>query len=513
MTQPKLNQPSIFFGPWPGGVNYSQPAEFIKEGELFSMQNCRIDVEGSVATRGGITKHHTSALNSGTSTIAAAKQIGWSPTSDSLVAVAGNQFLEDADKDGNFVDLTNATTITAGQENLVSMAFGDGRLMLCNGVDATPLTQTAKGGGLATQDVDSRFTAPKFVAYWDNRAWWAYLTVGGSLMPWRVWRSDVEDVTTYGATNFHNVLAGQAEIVGIKPWGDFLAIHFKAEDDLEGIAAIMPSGIATIPNVVRILGDKASVANGSIQNLPDGRQIFARPDGVYTWRRTDRSYEKVSGNLDGPRYWDNINRNKLYLAHSVLFEDLNQYRLTVPYGTTQTRPNHTIVYDYLHDRWMGPETNFTAACSFLMDRKVYVGGDDGFIRQHNTTTKNDDAAAVDSWFYTAALRPAASVRKFRWLVAQHYFDAVGAWYVTVQQLGPSLAPYLDQFQQGDTFDAIGTTFRIGTSQIGGAGIADSEVTQLTGYDSHLQFFFRNGNANEPFRIRQTEAWFKPRKDS
>jgi len=148
-----------------------------------------------------------------------------------------------------------------------------------------------------------------------------------------------------------------------------------------------------------------------------------------------------------------------------------------------------------------------------MDRKVYVGGDDGFIRQHNTTTKNDDSAAVDSWFFTAALRPAASVRKFRWLVAQHYFDAVGAWYVAVQQLGPSLTPYLDQFQQGDTFDAIGTTFKIGTSQIGGAGIADSEVTQLTGYDSHLQFFFRNGNANEPFRIRQTEAWFKPRKDS
>ena len=512
MTQSRLNFPSILFGPWPGGVNYSQPSEFIRPEELFCMQNTVFDFEASVKSRGGITKHNSSALNSG-ATVTGARHVGWTPTTDTLVAVSGDQFLEDAAKNGTFVDRTGAgVTITAGDENIHSMTFGDGRLMLCNGVDTTPYAQVARLGNLAAQDVDSRFTKPKFVAYWDNRAWWGYLTVSGVLTQWRVWRSDVEDVTTYGATNFNNVLSGQIEITGMKPWSDLLAVHFKS-DDQEGIAAILPSSLSTIPYVVRVLGEKGTIAHNSIQNIPGGKQIFLREDGVYTFRRSDMTYQKISGNLDGPRYWDKVRKDKLFLSHSVLYDKLNQYRLTLPFGSTQDTPNHTIIYDYLEDRWMGPELNFTAGVSFIMDRDLFVGDYDGFIRQHDTANKNDDSSAVDSLFLTGAQKPVDSIQKFRWLAAQHYFDALGNWQVAVQQLGPEVTPFLSQFTVGDDFDAIETAFTIGVSKIAGAGIADSEFTQLTGYDSHLQFFYRNANANEPFRIRRAEAWFKPRKDA
>lgn len=500
----RQSYPYTEFGPYTGGVNYSRAAQFLGPNEIYSMQNCRVDTEGGVSKREGILKHNSTAMNSG-ATVAGCGQVAWSPTTDAIFAVAGNQFLEDDAKDGTFSDLTNGQTITAGA--LISHAFGNGQLMLTDGTNA-PLNQAARSGALGLQDVDARFTVAKYVAYWDNRAWWAHLVVGGSTMGWRVWRSDVGDVGTYGATNFHNIMTGEVEITAIHPTADFLAVHYRSPQK-EGIAGLVPQGLTATPYVPRYFTTLATVAPYSVQNLPGSRQIFVRMDGIYVWNWGTREVTKVSQALDGARYWDNVAKGSLHLSHSLLHEPRNEYWLTLPYGSVTT-PNHTIIYDHSRNIFYGPMLSYTRASSCVVDRKPYMGDFAGFLQQHETGD-GDNSAAIDGWFTTAALKPEEAIRTFRWLRAEHYYDSVGGWFVTVEQLGRNTN--LKQLEMGGDYDLVQSTFKIAVSRIGGGGNVFHDMTQLLGHDSHLQFRFRNPGEDEPFTMRKTIAWYKPRKES
>lgn len=494
--------PYIEFGPYLEGVNYRDAATRLGPSQVYSMKNCEIAQDGSLVKRNGFTEHIDGDL-SGDPTIQGCGQSIFSPSSDQIWVVAGDKFY--TSNGSAWTNRTGGATITDGDDNIVDWAMLGDLLAITNNVDA-PLSQADASSNIAAADVDSRFTKAKCVEYWDNRAWWANLEVGGNRFSWRVWYSNPLDPAAYDATDFKNILNGQGEITGLIDMGDFLGVHYN-NDLKSGIVAIMPQGIASIPYTEpRSLARKGTIAPRSIKNLSNGTQVFARKDGIYEWTVGNQP-TKISGPLDGERYWDNINQNRMQYAHAVDYEDRNQYWIWLPYGSSQQNPNHVMVWDYANRRWFGPMV-YTRCSSAMIDRKPFAGGYDlGQLFEHDNGT-NDNGSGIDWWAYTGALTPEEGISKYRWLAAQHEYKVTGAHQINVVQISPKEASVASSFEAGGSFDAIGVDFAVGVSKIGGAGIVDRELTQLKGYDSHVQLFFANANADEACEVRESLAFFK-----
>ena len=484
----------IQYGPWYGGVDYSRPAETLPVNMLFAMQNCRIGNAGQIEKRNGFSKYIASAL-AGTPTLTACGDHRFSAASSSVFVVAGDTFYEDVS--GTWTDRTGGQTITAADDNIFALANAAGTLCLSNGVDA-PLKWTAAAGNIALLDVDSRFTWSKHLAYWDNRIWHGNTSAGTD----RVYRSDSGDIETIGATSFHTV---DQDIDGLAPFRNMLTIHQQ-----DGIHGLFPTGNADVPYAQQRVADKGACAHRSIVVLPDGTMVYVRGDGVYEWSPSTSAPAKISHPLDGTRYWDTLNKSRLQFAHAVDYEQRNEVWIWLPYGVSQTTNNHVMVWNYRYRIWYGPYTVAGARnCSALIDNQPHAGGySDGLLYKHDDGT-NDNTAAIDAWFETAAPFAISAVDQVRWFYARTFFDPAGDQRVQVQQKAPGIPTRSDAFDLGGSFDAIETAFTIGVSAIAGEDLIRGETTDLYGYDPETQLRYTNSNADEPFTIRQVNLVHKP----
>ena len=499
---------SLQLGPWTGGVNFAVPAEDLTPNDIFDGQNVRIGVGGEVTKRGGSEPYNGSAI-SGSPTITALGEQRFSASSEKGFVIAGTKFFED-NLSGTLTDRTAAgTSITAGNDNTFQTVNANGTLIATNGVASDDIIKwTAAGGDTADLGgYTSRFSTAVAVDFFDNRLWFGNLT-GSSGTTDRIWRSDTADIETYGANSFHRF--GE-EITAVKKIGNGLAVH-----TLNGIYLLVPTGNAATPyrqiqraNTGTI--SERSVVTVQIPNTGEV-QLYIRRDGIYLFNGD--SAQKISWKLDGARYWDTINGDRLHKSHAVVYPNRNEVWFFVPHGASQVTMNHHIVFDYVRQIFYPPFLGIARNSSGVINDVPHCGGlSDGYVYKHESTNIYDNdgstSSGIDAFFETAAPSPMGTDVRLRWLFARTGYDVEGNDEVTIGYSSPGIVSEFTTFTQEGGFDAIETDFEIGSSAIAGEGSLSSVDTDLSGYDSNVKMRYGNANTSETFTIRRVMLVYKP----
>lgn len=230
--------------------------------------------------------------------------------------------------------------LTATEESLVSFAFplfaADRYLVYTNGVD-----NIRKYSGTGN-DADLGGTPPKCKYLIDFKGYLvlAHIIDGGDTFFARVQWSDAGDPEEWDPITSDSgaidLLDDSTEITGISRFGDFLAVHKES--------CIYLGQLVNTTDVFRFTKKEAAgtIANGSIQNLPDGSQIYLARDGI-------RLFNGVTSDLiPSPiieELRDSINPEFVQRATSVLVKDLDEYWCGIPIGS-QEEPETIYKYNY-----------------------------------------------------------------------------------------------------------------------------------------------------------------------
>lgn len=484
---------SLQLGPWTGGVIYNRPAEDLTANELSSMRNCRINAAGAVEKRKGFASYESAAAIAGTPTVTGVHEYYYTSSSAYTVITAGAKIYY---YNSGWSDITGALTITAGDDNNFKFvttgekASGNNRMVATNGIDA-PIVWGGSGNAAAL-NLDGRFTTAKSVAWWDNRLWLANTNANDN----RIWRSDILDIETWGASNYYNV--GE-EITALVPMQNSLAIHTR-----NGIYTLTPTGNAAIPFQLQQRTQAGTVASRACLTLPNERQIFVRPDGVYMWSGSEE-ITKISYALDDG-FWPDLNNGRLEYIHAVYYPSVNEVWFFIPTAAS-TNMDNCIIYNERFDIWFGPYTGFQRGCSALVDETPHAGGFDGKLYNMVSSVYNDAGSSIQATFVTGAPAPVGGDVRLRWLYSRTYFDQTGDYNLLIQQESGGLVA------TSNNLNLQTAGFQLDLSQLDldrlGSLRMVSADTDMTGYDAQCSLQFVNNNANEYFRIRRTHLVYRP----
>ena len=479
---------TVQYGPWTDGVLYSNAVEDVSRSGLSDMFNMRVGSSGQVETRSGTASYQSASALAGAPTITLATEYKPNASTTHTVIAAGSALYY---YNSGWSAITGSLTITAGDTNTFESANCNGTLVATNGVN--PPWKWSGSSNATALDVDSRFTTAKHLAWFDNRLWLANTNANTS----QLWYSDIGDIETWGATSFYNF---QAAITAIVPAQNALIVH-----TLDGIFTLIPTGNTTIPYHRQQRTVEAAIDGLSTVSLPADVQLFLQPDGVYSWSGGSQ-VEKISHQLDNG-YWPKLNTSALENSIALRYPDANEVWFFLPYGTTQTKPNHVMVYNTRFTCWSGPfEFSAGRASAGLIAEKPHAGGYDGLLYDMDIGT-NDNGSAIPWSFSTGAPAPFGSDVRLRWLYARTYFDGAGNYYSTVTQDSSGLIGTTEQLSlKSDAFvlgaDALGTGALNTTRMIG-------RDTNLTGYDPHSSLSYSNGGLNQGATFRRIHLQFKP----
>ena len=481
---------SITLGPWSGGVNYSLPAEEVAPNGLHDMSNCAIGLAGEVKKRKGYAKFNASTLNSG-ATITGFGQVTLAGTAK-VFAFAGNKFYDVTG--GSGTDRTGSETITAGNDYTWDWVLAGSTLVAANGYDNKAIKWTGGSNNISELDVDSRFTKPTYVEFWENRLWAANENSNSD----RLWRSDIGDIETWGSLSYYNF---GYDLTGLRAFRNTLAVHTEY-----GIHTLTPSGNSTIPFQVQQQTQRGTIAGRSIVTLPGERQLFIRNDGVYEWSGGPQ-INKISFALDD-RYWPNLNTARLPYAFALYWPKQEEVWFFLPHGSGQTTMNHVIVYSRRMDCWFGPYENFTRDAAAIIDTEPHAGDFAGFIMQHNIND-NDDGDAIKAFFETANITPLGSGVEVRWLYANTSFDNLGPYELSVQQTAAGIVGTTENIDMGQSGSLLDSTLRLDESLVAPDVSVLYADTDLSGYDSYSKLRFSNLADDETFTVRRVNLMYKP----
>ncbi len=478
----------IEYGPWDGGIDFSRPALDLEPNLIYTLQDCEVLFSGQVTRRKGFDEYITGAF-SGTPAITALGKHRFSAGTERAFTVGGAVFYEDVT--GTWTDRTGGQTITAAADNTFVTANCAGTMVLTNGVDAM-LKWSAAGGNLALLDVDSRFTTALACTFWDNRAWFGNLSSGED----RAHMSDSTDIETYGANNFYLT---DGPVTGILPVKTYLSIH-----NSDGIWGLFPTGNSDVPYSRQRRAALGTVSERGLVQLPNGSQMFPQLDGIYEWDgATDP--QKISQRLDGDRFWNLVDLDRIQQSHAVVYPIKNQVYFSLPIAATvggsQTNMSQVIVWDYMRRIWCGRYV-ISRNCSAYFDNIPHMGDYAGLVWKHDTGT-NDNAGKISGSFLTASPPVEGLHRKVRWLFARHEFEKESTDYnPSVTQLGSNIVSHTESFNIGDTSDALVTEFTIGSSAIRGQEVADTIDTELWGWAAASQLKYFHHEVDQSFTLRR-----------
>lgn len=482
---------SIRHGPWTSGVRYDLPAEEQSTSMLYAMSNTKVGLSGEVRKRLGFAKYIATALSS--TTLTAVGYAQFSASSGNAFCVAGTALYEDMSGTWTERMPSSGVSITAATDNTFEWVNAGGTIVLTNGVNGT-IKWAASGGDCAALDVDSRFSTADHVEYFDGRLWLANTNANED----RVWRSDAGDIETWGSTSFYGI---DHPITGLKAFSNALAVH--AED---GIWLLQPTGNSSVPFSVQRQVGSGTISGRALVTLPDGSQVFPRRDGIYRWH--GGPVAKISGALDGSRYWDNINASRLLQSFAVVYPDQNEVWFQVPYGAGQSNMNHTIVFDYNRGIWYGPYEDYTRNCGAIVDDIPHLGGvGDGLLYKHDSGT-NDNTAAIVASFQTGATPPSGGEVDVRWQYARHYFELKGDHSVQVGQRSTGIVGETESIEMGGSYAGL-DSFVLGIDILAEPDLVLLSDTDLHGYDPHTSLRYQNSGADEEFIFRRVHLQYKP----
>ena len=453
-----INSDGLQLGPWLGGVRYDRPAEECSATELSDMLNTRVDQAGQVETRGGSLSYKTIGPLTGAPALTLCAEFAQDADTTYVVVAAGAVLYRYSSSSGGWLAITGTTTITSGTDNTFEWANANGTLVITNGTDTDAITWTGTGNATALDD-NARFAKAKHTAWYDNRLWMANVSGAAD----RLWFSDTADIETWGATSFFNF---GGIITGIVPSQNALVVHTTI-----GLFTLIPTGSATAPYRPNSRTQGAGIDGRSCVSLPNDKQLMLRTDGIYAWSG-GAELEKISGPLDGERYWDNINVYRLRRAWALEYPARNEVWFGLPYGTSQSTMNHVIVYNRLLGIWFGPYTGWERNASCIIDDTPHLAGHDGVL--YDSDTGDDDSGVgIAARFETGGPPPISADYKVRWLSVRMFFDAQGPYDCYVLQLAAGVDG------ETQTLSLAGGSFWLDVSYLDGPGILQGRQQAAT----------------------------------
>lgn len=287
-------------------------------------------------------------------------------------------------------------------------------LVYTNGVD-----NIRKYSGTGN-DADLGGTPPKCKYLIDFKGYLvlAHVIDGGTTYFARVQWSDAGDPEEWDPvtsdSGAQDLLDDSLEITGIGRLGDFLSIHKES--------SIYLGQLVNNSDVFRFTRKETAgtIANGSIQNLPDGTQIFLARDGfrIFNGVTSDLIPSPITEELR-----DSISPEWAKRATSVLVKDLDEYWCGVAIGS-QENPETVYKYNYRTgqmykderpglmslalykkvgddtwdsdpDSWDSDTTQWDSITELSLHKQVSFGFDDGMTTLRSTSV-NDSGEAIDS---------------------------------------------------------------------------------------------------------------------
>ncbi len=240
---------------------------------------------------------------------------------------------------------------------------------------------------------------------------------GGTTRFARVQWSDSGDPENWSTGNSGSVdlLEDSLEITGINRFGDFVCVHKERSISLGQLV-----DTSEVFRFSRKETGSGTIANGSIQNLPDGTQIFLARDGLRLFNGVSTALIP-SPIIDELR--DSMNPEYVHLSTSVIVKDLDEYWVGIAIGS-QTLPETIYKYNYRtgqvykdpftdmtamalmkrtdaeswdsdSDSWDSDTTRWDSVTELALHRQVVYANEDGetFLR---STSANDGGSAIDS---------------------------------------------------------------------------------------------------------------------
>lgn len=287
-------------------------------------------------------------------------------------------------------------------------------LVYTNGVD-----NIRKYSGTGN-DADLGGTPPKCKYLIDFKGYLvlAHVIDGGTTYFARVQWSDAGDPEQWNPVTSNagsqDLLDDSTGITGISRFGDYLSVHKES--------SIYLGQLVNTSDVFNFTKREAAgtIANGSIQNLPDGTQIYLARDGF-------RIFNGVTSSLiPSPiieELRDSINPEWAQRSTSVLVKDLDEYWCGVPIGS-QEEPETVYKYNYRTgevykdlrtglmsmalykkigddswdsdtDTWDSDATQWDSVTDLALHKQVAFGFEDG-LTTLRSSVNNDSGDAIDS---------------------------------------------------------------------------------------------------------------------
>lgn len=326
--------PKISIGIPSGGLVVDKPAEYIDERSIANCQN--IQVRRNIVEK----RIGTTALGDSLGEKVLGQIELQSGLNTYFVRVGPTKF-QLVDKTAlTWTDIANAP-LSASEEDLVSFGFplisNVRTLVYTNGVD-----NIRKYNGTGN-DADLGGSPPKCKFLIDFKGYLvlAYVIDGDDFFA-RVQWSDTGDAEEWDPLTSNagstNLLDDSEQITGIGRFSDFLTIHKESSIYL---GQLIGSGTETFRFTRK--ETPGAVANGSIQNLPDGTQIFLARDGFRLFNGVTSTLIGSSINYD---IRDQMSPSLAYQATSVIVRELDEYWCGVTIGQEQN-PSFVFKYNYI----------------------------------------------------------------------------------------------------------------------------------------------------------------------
>ena len=476
-----------------GGLNSAAAGLNVRDNEASDLQNIDFDVFGSFRKRNGYETLNSSAFNSGATNTGLFQYLGSTGT-DKLVGVFGDTIARMDDLDGTWDDITGGLTVTAGNNNLVSFSQLNDIMIGTNNVDA-PFQWNGSGNASAA-GIPTGLTRAHFTAVWNNFAFYADVTISGTLHPTRLYWSNFQDPGTWTSTDFANINRndGQA-ITGIFPLGDRLVI-FKERS----IWLAFFTGDSDIPFVFQPSVSNVGCASGySIQEVQNGL-VFLSQDGIYFFDGNNslKLSDRINTTLLG------FARNRFQFASSAYLKSQNRYYLSF---TTSggTEHNRVIIWDSINNAfsvYVGYNANAFTILFTSGEERIYFGDYAGFSYRADTGLNDNPEGtmtAIDAFFKT------------KWFEYGDILTTKGILHATIfHRISTAMLTfgYGFDFDDGDQFQDL---IFIGTSAaVYGSAVYDLDTyareggdvirRDLSGRGRVIRFTFSNSNLNETFQI-------------
>lgn len=320
-----------------------------------------------------------------------------------------------------------SSALTGTQEDTISYAFpllsGAKIAVFSNGIDAIrKLSITGNDAALGGSPPKAKFV----------RAFGPYLvlglvTDGGNTYYSRMQWCDTGDPEEWllGNAGSVDLLEDPDDITGLGVFGNFLTVH-KSN-------CIYVGQLVSTSDVFRFDRKATGVgtcAEATIQNLPSGEQIFLATDGLHVFNGITAPL------IDSPiqdELREEMNPAYLYKAQSVFVEELDEYWVEIPMGSS-TEP--TTVYKYnwrtrqiykdertnltamgiflntqedtWNDRtgaWNSDPTRWSSVSNLSLNPVVIFGDSSGNSVKRSANTNNDAGTAVESIWDTKDFGP------------------------------------------------------------------------------------------------------------